>query len=67
MGRFSETQAISAYGLARSTVQGGPLDAAEPQLMQAYWDATQNPLLRQPPRSEHVKRRLLATGSPIPE
>lgn len=70
MDAVTEAQSISAYGAARSTVKGSPLDAAELQLMQAYWDATlylsagmiylrENPLLREPLRPEHVKRRLL--------
>ena len=66
----TEAQSISAYGPARSSVGGTPLDAAELQRMQAYWHATlylsagmiylrANPLLREPLKSEHVKRRLL--------
>jgi xylulose-5-phosphate/fructose-6-phosphate phosphoketolase len=70
MDAVTEAQSISAYGAARSTVQASPLDPRELQLMQAYWDATlylsagmiylrENPLLREPLRSEHIKRRLL--------
>jgi xylulose-5-phosphate/fructose-6-phosphate phosphoketolase len=66
----SETQSISAYGLARSSVEGNPLEPQELQRMQAYWNATlflsagmiylrDNPLLREPLKAEHVKRRLL--------
>src|SRR5271168_4636804 len=66
----TETQSISAYGPARSTVQGNPLEATELQRMQAYWHATlylsagmiylrENPLLREPLKPEHIKRRLL--------
>src|SRR4051812_49354360 len=65
-----EKKSISAYGPARSSVQGSPLEAVELQRMQAYWNATlylsvgmiylrDNPLLREPLRAEHVKRRLL--------
>jgi xylulose-5-phosphate/fructose-6-phosphate phosphoketolase len=61
---------ISAYGPARSTVQGSPLEATELQRLNAYWKATlylsagmiylrANPLLREPLKAEHVKRRLL--------
>jgi xylulose-5-phosphate/fructose-6-phosphate phosphoketolase len=70
MDTTAEAQSISAYGSARSTVQGSPLEAVELQRMQAYWHATlylsagmiylrDNPLLREPLKSEHVKRRLL--------
>ena len=65
-----EVESISAYGLARSTVRGKPLDALELRRTQAYWDATlylsagmiylrDNPLLREPLKPEHIKRRLL--------
>jgi len=63
-------QSISAYGPARSTVQGKPLEVAELRRIQAYWRATlylcvgmiylrANPLLREPLKVEHIKRRLL--------
>ena len=66
----SETELISAYGLARSTVSGTPLDEGELRRMQAYWKATlylsagmiylrENPLLREPLKPDHTKRRLL--------
>jgi xylulose-5-phosphate/fructose-6-phosphate phosphoketolase len=61
---------ISAYGKARSTVQGTPLSVDELRRTDAYWRATLylalgmiylegNPLLREPLRSEHIKKRLL--------
>jgi xylulose-5-phosphate/fructose-6-phosphate phosphoketolase len=64
------SQSISAYGAARSTVEGSPLEPEELQRMHAYWHATlflsagmiylrDNPLLREPLKAEHVKRRLL--------
>jgi xylulose-5-phosphate/fructose-6-phosphate phosphoketolase len=67
---MSEAQSISAYGPARSTVEGSPLEPQELHRMQAYWNATlflsagmiylrDNPLLRDPLKAEHVKRRLL--------
>ena len=70
MDTITETQSISAYGPARSTVQGSPLEPQELQRMQAYWHATlflwagmiylrDNPLLREPLKLEHIKRRLL--------
>ena len=66
----AEAQSISAYGPARSTVQGSQLEPEELRRMQAYWNATlflsagmiylrDNPLLREPLKVEHVKRRLL--------
>ena len=73
---MTETQSISAYGPARSTVQGSPLEPPELQRMQAYWNAKlflsagmiylrDNALLREPLKAEHVKRRLSAIGAPI--
>jgi len=70
MHSTTETRSISAYGPARSTVKGTPLEPEELERMQAYWHATlfmsagmiylrDNPLLREPLKAEHVKRRLL--------
>jgi xylulose-5-phosphate/fructose-6-phosphate phosphoketolase len=67
---MNDAQSISAYGTARSSVQGNPLEPTELQRMQAYWHATlfmsagmiylrDNPLLREPLKPEHIKRRLL--------
>src|ERR1700760_4662174 len=61
---------ISAYGRARSTVQGAPLNEEALRKIHAYWRACNylslgmiylqdNPLLRQPLRPEHIKNRLL--------
>jgi xylulose-5-phosphate/fructose-6-phosphate phosphoketolase len=66
----TESQSISAYGPARSSVRGKPLEPKELQRTQRYWDATMylaacmiylrdNPLLREPLKPEHIKRRLL--------
>src|SRR5215475_12072355 len=66
----TDLQSISAYGPARATVDGHPLDADELDRMQKYWHATlylsagmiylrANALLREPLQPEHVKRRLL--------
>jgi xylulose-5-phosphate/fructose-6-phosphate phosphoketolase len=63
-------QSISAYGTARSTVEGAPLSAEELEQMDAYWRASlylslgmlylkDNPLLREPLKLEHTKPRLL--------
>ena len=70
MDIVTDSQSISAYGTARSTVQGSPLEPAELQRMHAYWRASlylsvgmiylrDNPLLREPLKPAHVKRRLL--------
>ena len=67
---LTEARSISAYGKARSTVEGSPLEPQEVQRMHAYWHATlflsagmiylrDNPLLREPLKAEHVKNRLL--------
>ncbi len=63
-------QRISAYGTARSTVSGAPLNSDELRKMDAYWRASlylclgmlylkENPLLREPLKIEHTKPRLL--------
>jgi xylulose-5-phosphate/fructose-6-phosphate phosphoketolase len=69
-GKAAELSSLSAYGVARSTVQAAPLDAEELRKTQAYWRACNylslgmiylqdNPLLREPLKSEHIKNRLL--------
>ena len=61
---------MSAYGIARSTIQGNPLDDEEARKIHAFWSACNylalgmiylqaNPLLRQPLKAEHIKNRLL--------
>jgi xylulose-5-phosphate/fructose-6-phosphate phosphoketolase len=66
----TEMGSISAYGLARSTIHGSPLDPTELRRVQAYWKATlylsagmiylrDKPLLSEPLKPEHIKRRLL--------
>jgi xylulose-5-phosphate/fructose-6-phosphate phosphoketolase len=66
----SDLSSISAFGPARSTIQGAPLLAEELRTMHAYWRACcymilgmiylrDNPLLREPLKLEHVKKRLL--------
>src|SRR3954451_11854801 len=66
----TDIRSISAYGPARSSVSGSPLEPQELRRMQRYWNATlylsagmiyprDNPLLREPLKPEHVKRRLL--------
>src|SRR5947207_11549399 len=62
--------ALSAYGPARSTVQGTPLSAEALRKTQAYWRACNylslgmiylqdNALLKEPLKPEHIKNRLL--------
>jgi xylulose-5-phosphate/fructose-6-phosphate phosphoketolase len=66
----NERRSISAYGKARSTIQGTPLSADDLRKTHAYWRACNylslgmiylrdNPLLREPLRPEHIKDRLL--------
>src|SRR5262252_8348471 len=61
---------ISAYGRARSTVSETPLAAEELRKIHAYWRACNylmlgmiylqdNPLLKEPLKTEHIKNRLL--------
>src|SRR6516165_2145168 len=61
---------LSAYGKARSTVEGSPLDPDQLNKIDAYWRASlylclgmlylkANPLLREPLVLEHIKARLL--------
>jgi phosphoketolase len=61
---------ISAYGPARSTIAGAPLEPDELRRLHAFWRACnylaagmiylqENPLLREPLEPEHVKNRLL--------
>ena len=65
-----ETEDITAYGKARSTIQGSPLDPQELHKIDAYWQASlylclgmlylkENPLLKEPLKLEHTKPRLL--------
>jgi xylulose-5-phosphate/fructose-6-phosphate phosphoketolase len=67
---ISAYESISAYGTARSTVEGSPLSPEELEQIDAYWRASlylslgmlylkDNPLLREPLRLEHTKPRLL--------
>lgn len=66
----SEGKSISAYGEARSTVQGECLTSEEVRKMNAYFRASlylclgmlylrDNPLLQEPLKREHLKHRLL--------
>ncbi|MBV8672504.1 MAG: phosphoketolase family protein [Acidobacteriaceae bacterium] len=64
------TDAITAYGPARSTLPGAPLSEEELRKTDAYWRACtylmlgmiylqDNPLLKEPLKPEHIKNRLL--------
>ena len=64
------SESLSAYGKARSTIQGAPLSAEELRKTHAFWRACNylmlgmtylqdNPLLKEPLKPEHVKNRLL--------
>jgi len=66
----TELHSLSAYGHARSTVQGAPLSADELRRTDAFWRTSnflslgmiylqKNPLLREPLQPEHIKNRLL--------
>lgn len=61
---------ISAFGQARSTVEGAPLSPDEARKLNAFWRASnylaigmiylqENPLLREPLKVEQIKNRLL--------
>ena len=61
---------LSAYGVARSTIQGAPLGEEEVRKTHAFWQACNylalgmiylqdNPLLREPLKPEHIKNRML--------
>jgi xylulose-5-phosphate/fructose-6-phosphate phosphoketolase len=64
------TVSLSAYGIARATIEGSPLSADELRKTDAYWRACkylalgmiylqENPLLREPLKPEQIKNRLL--------
>src|SRR6516165_5583230 len=66
----TEDTLLSAYGPARSTILGAPLNADALRKTEAYWRASNylslgmiylqdNPLLREPLRPDHIKNRLL--------
>ncbi len=66
----SQMNDLSAFGAARATIQGAPLDETEARQIHAFWRACNylalgmiylqdNPLLREPLKPEHIKNRLL--------
>src|SRR4051812_10780043 len=61
---------LSAYGVARSTIQASPLSDEDLRKTHAFWSACNylavgmiylqaNPLLREPLKPEHIKNRML--------
>jgi len=61
---------LSAYGVARATIPGAPLNETEAQKIHAFWRACNylalgmiylqdNPLLREPLKPDQIKNRLL--------
>jgi len=70
MAEANQLLELSAFGKARSTVQGAPLSAEELRKTDAFWRACnylvlgmlylqENPLLREPLKPDHIKNRLL--------
>lgn len=70
MADSKRTASISAFGAARSTVEGSPLSKEEVKLYDDFFKASlylalgmiylrDNPLLREPLKLDHVKARLL--------
>ncbi|HEY9871508.1 MAG TPA: phosphoketolase family protein, partial [Candidatus Obscuribacterales bacterium] len=68
--RKSASDFLSPFGIARSTVPGEPLNEEELKGIHAFWRACcylaagmiylhENPLLREPLKTDHVKNRLL--------
>ena len=68
--KITADPSLSAFGLARSTIQGAPLSPEELRNMHAYWRAAnylavgmiylrENPLLKEPLKPEQIKKRLL--------
>lgn len=66
----SLTNELSSFGIAGSTVSGAPLNDEEARQTHAFWRACNylalgmiylqdNPLLREPLKSEHIKNRML--------
>jgi xylulose-5-phosphate/fructose-6-phosphate phosphoketolase len=66
----SAVSKLSSYGVARSTIEGSPLNEEEARKTHAFWCACNylalgmiylqgNPLLREPLNPEHIKNRML--------
>jgi len=74
---FRSESSLSAYGTARSTIEGKPLNPDELRKIDAYWRASlylcmgmlylkANPLLREPLSLEHTKPWLRGHWAPTP-
>jgi len=74
---MNEAQSISAYGPARSIVEGNPIEPDELKRMQAYWNATlflsagmiylrDNLLLREPLKAE-ILQNIFPRQDAIPD
>ena len=74
---FHSDSALSAYGTARSTIEGEPLSSDELFKIDAYWRASlylcmgmlylkANPLLREPLSSSTSSRGCSVTGARTP-
>ena len=72
------TLSLSAYGKARSTIEGSPLGSDELRKIDAYWRACkylalgmiylkENALLKEPLKPEHIKNRLLGHWGSSPD
>ena len=68
--KSTDQSSISAFGIARATVSGTPLNSEELRKIHDYWRACnylavgmiylkENPLLKQPLKPEQIKQRLL--------
>jgi xylulose-5-phosphate/fructose-6-phosphate phosphoketolase len=68
--RSIQSRSMSSIGIARSSVVGAPLTASELLAMHRFWSAANylaigmiylrdNPLLKQPLKPDHIKKRLL--------
>lgn len=66
----TDISSISAFGTARATIAGAPLSSEELRKVHAFWRACNylavgmiylrdNPLLKEPLKIEHIKKRLL--------
>lgn len=77
MADANTAQSISCYGDARSTISNAPLSDTEIQRMEEYFNASlylclgmlylkDNPLLREPLRLGHLKKRLLGHWGSAP-
>jgi len=73
----SAVNKLSSFGVARSTIEGAPLDEEEARKTHAFWRACNylavgmiylqsNPLLREPLKPEQIKNRMLGDWGASP-